>query len=121
MYYGTDTRAQAMLIGAVLAVVSTLHGPLRSRAGRAVLTIAAPLCLFVVVAPWFASDATAVHDFFYGRYGLFAYCVATAIVLWRLTQPRPGALGAALSGSPSAGWVRSRTRCTSGTGRRTSW
>ena len=104
VYYGTDTRAQAMLIGAVLAVVSTLHGPLRSRAGRAVLTIAAPLCLFVVVAPWFASDATAVHDFFYGRYGLFAYCVATAIVLWRLTQPRPGALGAALSWEPVR-WV----------------
>ena len=39
--------------------------------GRTVLTIAAPLCLLVVVAPWFASDATAVHDFFYGQYGLF--------------------------------------------------
>jgi len=104
VYYGTDTRAQAMLIGAVLAVVSTLHGPLRSRAGRAVLTVAAPLCLLVVVAPWFASDATAVHDFFYGRYGLFVYCVATAIVLWRLTQPRPGALGIALSWAPVR-WV----------------
>ena len=34
VYYGTDTRAQAMLIGAALAVVSTLHGPLRSRTGR---------------------------------------------------------------------------------------
>jgi peptidoglycan/LPS O-acetylase OafA/YrhL len=104
VYYGTDTRAQAMLIGAVLAVVSTLHGPLRSRAGRIILTIAAPLCLFVVVAPWFASDATAVHDFFYGQHGLFVYCVATAIVLWRLTQPRTGALGAALSWEPVR-WV----------------
>src|SRR3954447_22520131 len=71
VYYGTDTRAQAMLIGAALAVVSTLHGPLRSRTGRAVLAGAAPLCLLVVVAPWFASDATAVHDFFYGQYGVF--------------------------------------------------
>ena len=104
VYYGTDTRAQAMLIGAVLAVVSTLHGPLRSRTGRTVLTIAAPLCLVVVVAPWFASDATAVHDFFYGQYGLLFYCVATAIVLWRLTQPRPGAFGAALSWEPVR-WV----------------
>ncbi len=63
-------------------------GRCRSRGGRAVLAVAAPLCLLVVVAPWFASDATAVHDFFYGQYGLFVYCVATAIVLWRLTQPR---------------------------------
>ncbi len=45
-----------------------------------------------------------MHDFFYGRYGLFVYCVATAIVLWRLTQPRPGALGAALSWEPVR-WV----------------
>jgi peptidoglycan/LPS O-acetylase OafA/YrhL/lysophospholipase L1-like esterase len=104
VYYGTDTRAQAMLIGAVLAVVTTLHGPLRSRPGRAMLTIAAPLCLLVVVAPWFASDATAVHDFFYGQYGLFVYCVATAVVLWRLTQERVGLLGAALS-LPLVRWV----------------
>jgi hypothetical protein len=41
-----------------------------------------------------------VHDLYYGRYGLLVYCVATAIVLWRLTQPRPGALGAALSWEP---------------------
>ncbi len=104
VYYGTDTRAQAMLIGAVLAVVTTLHGPLRSRTGRSVLTIAAPICLFVVVAPWFASDATSVHDFFYGQYGLLFYCVATAIVLWRLTQPRSGTIGAALSWEPVR-WV----------------
>ena len=34
VYYGTDTRAQAMLVGAALAVVVTLHGPLRSRSAR---------------------------------------------------------------------------------------
>ena len=57
-----------------------------------------------MVAPWFASDATAVHDVFYGQYGLFVYCAATAIVLWRLTQPRPGTLGTALSWEPVR-WV----------------
>ena len=45
-----------------------------------------------------------MHDVFYGRYGLFVYCVATAIVLWRLTQPRPGTLGAAPSWKPVR-WV----------------
>ena len=34
VYYGTDTRAQAMLMGAALAVIVTLHGPVRSRVGR---------------------------------------------------------------------------------------
>jgi peptidoglycan/LPS O-acetylase OafA/YrhL/lysophospholipase L1-like esterase len=104
VYYGTDTRAQAMLIGAALAVFSTLHGPLRSRGGRTALTVVAPLCLVIVVAPWFASDTTAVHDFFYGQYGLFVYCVATAVVLWRLTQDRVGIMGAALSLS-AVRWV----------------
>jgi peptidoglycan/LPS O-acetylase OafA/YrhL len=104
VYYGTDTRAQAMLVGAALAVFVTLHGPLRSRAGRVALTAATPVCMVVVVAPWFASDATAVHDVFYGRYGLLVYCVATALVLWRLTQPATGALGAALAWAPMR-WV----------------
>ena len=72
VYYGTDTRAQAMLLGAALAVFVLVHGPLRSRAGRVALQLAAPLCLVVVIAPWFASDATAVHDVFYGQFGLFA-------------------------------------------------
>jgi peptidoglycan/LPS O-acetylase OafA/YrhL len=104
VYYGTDTRAQAMLIGAALAVFATLHGPLRSRWARGALTAATPLCMVIVVAPWFASDATAVHDVFYGRYGLLVYCVATALVLWRLTQPAAGALGVALSWAPMR-WV----------------
>ena len=59
VYYGTDTRAQAMLIGAALAVVVTLHGPLRSRISRSVLSVAATLSFVVVVLPWFASNATA--------------------------------------------------------------
>jgi peptidoglycan/LPS O-acetylase OafA/YrhL len=104
VYYGTDTRAQAMLLGAVLAVIVIVHGPLRSRVGRAFLTIAAPLCLIVVVAPWFASDQTGVHDFFYGRYGLYLYCIATTVVLWRLVQPSPGLIGAGLSLAPVR-WV----------------
>ncbi len=41
VYYGTDTRAQAMLMGAALAVVVTLHGPLRSQVGRRLLSAAA--------------------------------------------------------------------------------
>jgi hypothetical protein len=57
-----------------------------------------------VVAPWFASDATGIHDFFYGQYGLFVYCVATAVVLWRLTQERVGIFGVALSLS-AVRWV----------------
>jgi hypothetical protein len=104
VYYGTDTRAQAMLIGAALAVIVTLHGPLRSRAGRSVLAAAAVPCFALVVLPWFATDATRVHDFFYGQFGLLAYSCATAIVLWRLAQPSTGLLGRGLQLSPVI-WV----------------
>ena len=104
VYYGTDTRAQAMLMGAVLSVIVLVHGPLRTRVARTALTAASPLCLVFVVAPWFADDATAVHDFFYGRYGLLLYSVATSVVLWRLVQPATGLLGAGLSLAPVR-WV----------------
>jgi hypothetical protein len=57
-----------------------------------------------VVAPWFANDATGIHDFFYGRYGLLLYSVATSVVLWRLVQPSTGVLGAGLSVRPIR-WV----------------
>ncbi len=104
VYYGTDTRAQAMLMGAVLSVVVLVHGPLRSRAVRVALTVASPLCLLFVVAPWFAGDATWIHDFFYGRYGLLLYSLATCVVLWRLVQPSSGLLGTGLSWGPMR-WV----------------
>jgi peptidoglycan/LPS O-acetylase OafA/YrhL len=104
VYYGTDTRAQAMLMGAALAVVVTLHGPLRSRVARGVLSVAAALGFVVVVVPWFASNATRVHDVFYGQYGLLVYSFATAIVIWRLAQPSPGVLGRGLELSPVV-WV----------------
>jgi peptidoglycan/LPS O-acetylase OafA/YrhL len=104
VYYGTDTRAQAMLVGAALAVIVTLHGPLRSRISRGVLSVAAALGFVAVVVPWFASNATRVHDVFYGQYGLLVYSFATAIVIWRLAQPSPGVLGRGLQLSPVR-WV----------------
>jgi peptidoglycan/LPS O-acetylase OafA/YrhL/lysophospholipase L1-like esterase len=104
VYYGTDTRAQAMLVGAVLSVVVLLHGPVRSRAGRTVLSATSGIALVFVVAPWFAGDARDVHDFFYGRFGLLAYSVATCVVLWRLTQPSVGWFGRVLESAPLR-WV----------------
>jgi peptidoglycan/LPS O-acetylase OafA/YrhL len=106
VYYGTDTRAQAMLVGAVLAVVVTLHGPLRSRAGRLGLSVGAALGLVVVVAPWFATKPSQVHDVFYGRFGLLAYSVAAVLVLWRLTQPSVGVVGRVLELTPLR-WIGS--------------
>jgi peptidoglycan/LPS O-acetylase OafA/YrhL len=104
VYYGTDTRAQAMLVGAVLAVVVLLHGPVRTRLARTALSIGAAISLVIVVVPWFAGDARDIHDLFYGRFGLLGYSVATAVVLWRLTQPSVGWLGRVLEAKPMR-WV----------------
>jgi len=104
VYYGTDTRAQAMLVGAVLAVVVLLHGPLRTRGARTALSVTAAVSLVFVVAPWFAGDAREVHDFFYGHFGLLAYSVAASVVLWRLTQPSVGWFGRILESAPLR-WV----------------
>ena len=121
VYYGTDTRAQAMLIGAALAVIVTLHGPIRSRVGRSLLSVGAVIGFVAVVLPWFATNATRVHDVFYGRFGLLAYSVASAVVIWRLTQPiARHARPRAAAPTRCAGSVTSPTRCTCGTGRCTS-
>jgi hypothetical protein len=93
-----------MLVGAVLAVVVTLHGPLRSRAARGAVSAASAVSFVLVVLPWFASNATQVHDFFYGRFGLLAYSCASALVIWRLAQPSPGVLGSGLRLAPMV-WV----------------
>ena len=91
-------------MGAALAVVVTLHGPLRSRIRARCCPVAATLGFVVVVLPWFASNATRVHDVFYGRFGLLAYSCATAIVIWRLAQPSSGVLEARFELSPVI-WV----------------
>src|SRR6478735_32789 len=70
----------------------------------AVGAVASVVDLVVVVAPWFAGDATEIHDVFYGRFGLLAYSVATAVVLWRLTQSSSGTFGRVLESAPLR-WV----------------
>ena len=72
--------------------------------GRAFLSAGAVLGFVVVVLPWFATNATRVHDVFYGRFGLLAYSFAAAVVIWRLTQPSPGVLGRGLQLRPVR-WV----------------
>ena len=56
VYYGTDTRAQSLLIGAVVGILLFMHGPLRSpqpAAGSAVALVGAGHSLW-----WFADVGT---------------------------------------------------------------
>jgi peptidoglycan/LPS O-acetylase OafA/YrhL len=101
-YYGTDTRAQALLVGAALAAILALHPRLLAgrgggRAGSGVLAAAvAGIGVFLV--------AMHEQDRLYYHGGAAAFAVATAIFLWGLEARPRGAIARALSVGPVR-WV----------------
>jgi peptidoglycan/LPS O-acetylase OafA/YrhL len=101
VYYGTDTRAQSLLIGAVVGILLFMHGPLRSRAARLAIRFAAAagagytLWLF-----WRMSERT--DDLYQGGFLLAALAVSAVIV--SVVQPDRGVLGQFLSLTPLR-WV----------------
>jgi peptidoglycan/LPS O-acetylase OafA/YrhL len=97
VYYGTDTRVQSLLVGAVVGVLLLLHGPVRSRVGLFALRCAAALgALYVIWECWRLSERT---DNLY-RGGFLLSALAVVAVVASVTQPRRGALGAVLSLAP---------------------
>jgi peptidoglycan/LPS O-acetylase OafA/YrhL len=66
-YYGSDTRAQSLLVGAALAAVLILWEPVRTRRGRITVSIAGPVGAVGIVAMWLwvgQSSALAFHGGF---------------------------------------------------------
>jgi peptidoglycan/LPS O-acetylase OafA/YrhL len=103
VYYGSDTRAQAMLCGALLAVLVNRRGPVRSALAQRALPILGALGFVVLAVPWFMGSS--LHDTLYGwSLGELVYSLVTVVVLWSLVQPRSGPLGAVLSMRPVR-WV----------------
>jgi peptidoglycan/LPS O-acetylase OafA/YrhL len=96
-YYGTDTRAQALLIGAALAVLLAAA----SRAGQAWAPAAAVAGLAALGWFWHtASDQTS--GLYHG--GLTAAAAATALIIFGVIR-RPGALPARLLAQPPLVWL----------------
>ena len=103
VYYGTDTRSQALLVGATLAVVlfrlRTRRGEHRARSApwvRAGIAGAAVLGVLLVTvrdtSPWMY------------RGGYFLAAIATAAVIGAAVQPRRNLVRAGLSPTPLR-WV----------------
>jgi hypothetical protein len=106
-YYGTDTRAQALLVGATLAVVYLARGAdaedattttttttaTSARADR-VLSILAPIAVAVTAWLWATAGDDAAWLY---QGGCFLAALAVAVVIARVARPRPGILGALLS------------------------
>jgi peptidoglycan/LPS O-acetylase OafA/YrhL len=101
-YYGTDTRAQALLIGAALAAVLVRAPTARTRAAPA-LTVAGWAGVVVTAGLWhYGSDQAA----WMYRGGLTVTALATAAVIAHtVTSPR-SLLGRAMSLPPLAGLGR---------------
>jgi peptidoglycan/LPS O-acetylase OafA/YrhL len=97
VYYGTDTRAQALLIGALLGMIWLRHPVVTNAVGRAVLNGAALIAL--VLLGWCWSTTTDDADWLYrGGFGVTAILVA--VVIASAVQPRAGPVGRALSVTP---------------------
>jgi peptidoglycan/LPS O-acetylase OafA/YrhL len=101
VYYGTDTRAQELLVGSALAVVFTQWGYLKSHWARMTSHIAAGLAVVVLVVAWSSVDGS-TWWLYRGGFLLLAVCVA--LVVLSVIQPDRTPLRWALSLRPVC-WV----------------
>src|SRR5206468_3766307 len=98
VYYGTDTRAAAILLGGALAATQPLWGAVRSRWARAGIELAGIAALAGLSAAWWslAGDAPVLYR------GGFALCSAAGAALTAaLVAAIAAATGGARSASPS--------------------
>ncbi len=82
-YYGSDTRAQSLLVGAALAAVCLFWGPVRTRRGRGALWMAGFVGATGIVAMWLTVDETSDLTF---HGGFLLLSVATASVIACVTS-----------------------------------
>jgi peptidoglycan/LPS O-acetylase OafA/YrhL len=100
VYYGTDTRAQSILVGAVLAMLLLRLGPLRLGSARHVLQIAALLCAAFIGWAWVTTSGGS--SFLY-RGGFLLLALSVAVVIAASVQPKVGPIGRVLSLAPLRG------------------
>jgi peptidoglycan/LPS O-acetylase OafA/YrhL len=100
IYYGTDTRAFELFIGAFLALLVTGRPDHPPRVRRA-LHVAGPVGAVVLGTLWVTAgdDAGNPWEWMY-RGGLVVAGVLAAVVIASVAQPDPGPLGAALAFRP---------------------
>ena len=97
VYYGTDTRAQSMLIGALVAIVFAMRGVATRRGTSVAVRIAGVLGAAYTLWAWSALDERS--EWLY-RGGYAVGAIAVAAVIAAMIQPRTGALGTGLSLRP---------------------
>lgn len=101
VYYGTDTRAQSLLMGAIAALLVHNHGAVRKLLWRGLLRVLALAGAGYTI--WLWSNMSERSDALY-RGGFLLAAFAVVLVIVSVTQPDPGLLGRALSWYPLR-WV----------------
>ena len=86
LYLGTDTRAQSLLVGAALAVLTVAFGPPTRRMVRAGLQAAAAVALVGLVVSWFFLDDRTTGLY---RFGYLTHALAVAVVIAAVLVPGP--------------------------------
>ena len=93
VYFGTDTRAQALFVGIALALVARMYGPPRTDRGRRALVAAAYPALALHL--WMIATVSERDDWMFKRGGFLLVAGASAVVIYGMAQPVEAAAGAA--------------------------
>jgi peptidoglycan/LPS O-acetylase OafA/YrhL len=97
VYYGTDTRATGILLGAALAAAIAAFGTVRSRAARVAVELLGMAGVVVLAFSWTGLDGQS--DRLY-RGGFVVCGIATIAVIAAATHPERGPIAWALSWKP---------------------
>ncbi|HEX4492501.1 MAG TPA: acyltransferase family protein [Acidimicrobiia bacterium] len=99
-YYGTDTRAAAILFGAVLAAWRSLRGPTAIRARRVALELVGLTGAAVLAVAWVALDGQSRTLY---RGGFLLCGLAATAVIAAATHPQRGPIARVLEQRPLVG------------------
>ena len=100
VYYGTDTRAQSLLVGALLAMLLLQRGPVRSAPARWTLQGVAVLCVVFIGFVWARADDNSSLLY---RGGFLVLATSVAVVIAASVQPGVSVVGRVLSLPPLRG------------------
>jgi peptidoglycan/LPS O-acetylase OafA/YrhL len=96
-YYGTDTRATAILLGAALAAWLSIHGPTTSRVRRVALEAIGLAGAAVLAVAWMRLDGQSSTPY---RGGFVLCGLAATAIIATAVHPEPGPVSRTLSLRP---------------------
>ena len=100
VYYGTDTRAQSLLVGSVLSMLLLQFGPVRHQLLRSLLQALALVCAAAIGFFWHITPEGSTLLY---RGGFLLLALGVAAVIFAVVQPRSGPVGRVLSVPPLRG------------------